>query len=277
MGVHIERVWQPSEFAELACATALLAIAAVLFITLARQDWPGIPHPCLAQSDCYCEAARAGWIRQPANTWSCLAGVFVGLAIAAHSTTSKRSGRADQAANRMQAGVFHPALYASIVVYSGIGAGFFHASLTDWGGKLDMASMIFSFGFWLTYNVTRVFGLTKLQFLAVYIGLAAVLLVPRVVFNVLGFEIFAGLVGAVLLSEILVARSPLRVRRSWLWVSLALYLPALGVWWLSLSGHLLCEPASLLQGHALWHVITALSPGALYLYFRSGERGLAAA
>ncbi len=172
----------------------------------------------------------------------------------------------------MKAGGFYPALYACIVVYSGIGAAFFHASLTDWGGKLDMASMILSFGFWLTYNVTRVFGLTRTQFLALLFGLAALLLVPRVVFDVLGFEIFAGLAGAVLLSEILVARSRLRVQRSWLWVSLALYLPALGVWWLSLSGRVLCEPASLLQGHALWHVITALSPGALYLYFRSGER-----
>lgn len=99
------------------------------------------------------------------------------------------------------------------------------------------------------------------------------LLLPRVVFDVLGFEIFAALVGAVLVSELLVARSPLRVRRSWLWVSLALYAPAFAVWWLSLSGHSLCEPASLFQGHALWHVITALSPGALYLYFRDGDQG----
>ena len=269
--MHIERVRLPSAFAELACAIALLAIAAVLFVALARQGWPGAPNPCLAQADCYCEAPRTGWLRQPANTWSCFAGVFVGFAIAAQSGARRRSERAGRAANRMQAGVFYPALYASIVVYSGVGAAFFHASLTDWGGKLDMASMILSFGFWLTYNVTRVFGLTKTQFLALFIGLTAVLLVPRVAFNVLGFEIFAGLAGAVLLSEILVARSPLRVQRSWLWVSLALYLPALGVWWLSLSGHWLCKPASLLQGHALWHVITALSPGALYLYFRNGE------
>jgi len=267
----------PSEFAELASVGVLLAIATVLFVTVARQDWPGTPHPCLAQADCYCEAPRVGWIRQPANTWSCLAGVFVGLGIAAHSSTSRRSGRVGQAANRIQAGGLYPSLYACIVVYSGIGAAFFHASLTDWGGKLDMASMILSFGFWLTYNVTRVFGLARTQFVALFVGLTAVLLVPRVVFNVLGFEIFAGLAGAVLLSEILVARSPVRIQRSWLWVSLVLYPPALGVWCISLSGQLLCAPASLLQGHALWHVITALSPGALYLYFRTGERALAAA
>jgi hypothetical protein len=254
----------------------LLAVATVPFVTLAGQDWPGAPHACVAQADCYCEAPRAGWLRQPANTWSCLAGVFVGLGIAAHSSASRRSGRADPAANRMQAGSFYPALYACVVVYSGIGAAFFHASLTDWGGKLDMSSMILSFGFWLTYNVTRAFDLTKTQFLASFGGLVAVLLVPRAVFGVLGFETFAGLTTAVLLSEFLVARSRLRVQRSWLWVSLALYLPALGVWWLSLSGNWLCEPASLLQGHALWHVITALSPGALYLYFRSGERAPAA-
>lgn len=171
----------------------------------------------------------------------------------------------------MQAGPFYPGLYASIVVYSGIGAAFFHASLADWGGKLDMASMILSFGFWLAYNATRVFGLTRRQFLGLFLGLTAVLLVPRVAFGVLGFEIFAALATTVLLSEVLVARSSLHVQRRWLWVSLLLYIPALGVWWFSLSGHWLCDPASLLQGHALWHIITALSPGALYLYFRNGQ------
>lgn len=275
--MDIGRLQKSHAFAELACASVLLAVAIVVFVALARQGWPGAPHPCLAQADCYCEAPRAGWIRQPANTWSCLAGVVVGLAITAHSVTRRRSGRADRGANRMRSGGLYPGLYGCIVVYSGIAAAFFHASLTEWGGKLDMISMILSFGFWLVYNVARVFDLTKTQFLLLFIGLATMLLVPRVVFDFLGFEIFAGLVGAVLLSEILVARSPLRVQRSWLWVSLTLYPPALGVWWLSLSGHLLCEPSSLLQGHAVWHVITALSPGALYLYFWSGERAPAAA
>jgi Per1-like family len=260
-----------SEFGELACAIALLAVAIAVFSAFAHAGWPGAPHPCLAEADCYCEAPRAGWIRQPANTWSCLAGVLVGLAVAAHSSARRRSSRGERAANRMQAGLFYPALYACIVVYSGVGAAFFHASLTDWGGKLDMASMVLSFGFWLTYNVMRVFGLTRIRFCAVFCGLVTALLVPRVVFDKLGFEIFAGLAGAVILSEILVATSPLRVQRRWLWASLALYAPALGVWWLSLSGHWLCEPASLLQGHALWHVLTALSPGMLYLYFRDGE------
>ncbi len=244
-----------------------------MFLAYARQGWPGAPHPCVAEADCYCEAARTGWIRQPANTWSCLAGVLVGLGIAASAGGGKDMTRAGPGANRMRADPFYPALYACIVVYSGIGAAFFHASLTDWGGKLDMASMVLSFGFWLAYNVTRARDLTRGRFLALFLGLAAVLLVPRVVFGVLGLEIFAGLVAAVLVSEVLVARSPLRIERRWLWIGLALYLPALLVWWLSLSGHPLCDPASLLQGHAVWHVITALSPAALYLYFRDGEIG----
>jgi hypothetical protein len=108
------------------------------------------------------------------------------------------------------------------------------------------------------------------------LALAAALLVPRVVFDVLGFEVFSGLTTAVLLSEVLVARSSLHVQRRWLWVSLLLYIPALAVWRFSLSGDWLCDPSSLLQGHAVWHVITALSPGALYLYFRNGENSPAA-
>jgi hypothetical protein len=74
MGGPIDRVRLPSEFAELACAAVLLAIAAVFFVSLAPRGWPGTPHAWLARADWYCEAPRAEWIRQPANTWSCLAG-----------------------------------------------------------------------------------------------------------------------------------------------------------------------------------------------------------
>ena len=177
----------------------------------------------------------------------------------------------------MQAGPFYPAVYACIVTYSGVAAAFFHGSLTEWSGKLDMASMHLSFGFWLVYNLTRRFDLTRERFLLWLSALTLVLLIPRVVFGVIGFEIFALLVLGVIISELLLAVGPWRegqsvvIRRSWLWLSLGLYVPALAIWRLSLSGQPLCNPHSLLQGHALWHVITALSPGALYLYFRNGE------
>lgn len=268
---------------EVGCATAVLAVGLAVFVAFASQDWPGAPHECLAQSDCYCEAPRPGWIRQPANTWSCLAGAVVGFAIAIHSRSRRSSCPTRQQSNRMASSLFYPTLYASIMVYSAVGAGIFHGSLTDWGGKLDMMSMHLVFGFWFVYNLTRWFDRTVAWFLIVLSPLTVALLVPRVLFGVMGFEIFAVLLLCVIASEILVGvgargrASPLVINRSWLWVSLGLYPPALLIWYFSLSGQPLCNPRSLFQGHAVWHVLTALSPGALYLYFRNGELGEPAA
>jgi hypothetical protein len=35
--------------------------------------------------------------------------------------------------------------------------------------------------------------------------------------------------------------------------------------------HIVCDPDGLLQGHAVWHILTAASAGLLYLYYRSAE------
>ena len=263
---------------EIGFVAIVLAVGSAVFAVLSSLGWPGTAHECLALADCYCEVPRPGWVRQPANTLSCVSGVIVGFAIAIHSRSRRRVAGSGPL-NRMMAGPFYPSVYASIVTYSGFGAAFFHGSLTEWGGKLDMVSMHLSFGFWLVYNLTRRFDRSKAWFSLVFSVLTATLLIPRVVFGLLGFQVFAGLVSGVILSEILVATGPSRgkwnvsLNRSWLWVSLGLYVPALAVWRFSLSGQPLCCPDSLLQGHALWHVMTALSPGALYLYVRNGERG----
>ena len=46
---------------------------------------------------------------------------------------------------------------------------------------------------------------------------------------------------------------------------------ALAVWTLSDTGRPWCDPDSLLQGHAFWHLCSAVSAGALYAYFASEE------
>ena len=54
----------------------------------------------------------------------------------------------------------------------------------------------------------------------------------------------------------------------YLWAAIALLAVGFVVWNLDLRG-LWCDPDSLVQGHALWHTLTALSGGAMYLYLRT--------
>ena len=55
----------------------------------ARWGWLG---PDVGRGDGFCEAARAGWIRQPANTWSNLGFVVAGLSIAWYAGERARLG-----------------------------------------------------------------------------------------------------------------------------------------------------------------------------------------
>lgn len=50
--------------------------------------------------------------------------------------------------------------------------------------------------------------------------------------------------------------------------ALLIYVLAQFIWTLDLS-HIVCGPNSLLQGHAIWHILTAISAGLLYFYYRS--------
>ena len=58
-------------------------------------------------------------------------------------------------------------------------------------------------------------------------------------------------------------------RVPWFWAGLASFGIAFFVWNLSRTGRVWCNPDTLLQGHALWHVLSAVSVGCFYLYFRA--------
>ena len=50
-------------------------------------------------------------------------------------------------------------------------------------------------------------------------------------------------------------------------------LVALSIWSGSHAGGLLCDPSSLVQGHAVWHVLNAVAGAFLYPYLRSERIG----
>ena len=65
------------------------------------------------------------------------------------------------------------------------------------------------------------------------------------------------------------------VRRPWFWAGLGSFVVANAVWNVSHTGGPWCSPHSLLQGHALWHLLSALAVWCFYLYFLA-ERGVPA-
>jgi hypothetical protein len=188
------------------------------------------PATCLPDA-CFCEAVRTGLIAQPANTWSSLAFVLVGAWILARSPMK---------------------LYGAATISIGVGSAFYHASLTFVGQVADIFGMYLLVTFVLLFNVSRFFG-------PLYIALNLALLAAQIAFPQSRRYLFAAVIAAVLIVEI---RSH-RIERKWLYWALAAMSAGFLLWTLDIT-HRLCDPQSLLQGHALWHVLGAVSASCVF-------------
>ena len=264
-------------YPELGICVASLVFSTVAFMYLGQGGWAGAVHECVPTSTCYCEAARPGWIAQPANTWSSLAFVVVGLGIAWH-TGWARTTQGSVPGNPIASTHFYPGLLALSVCLLGPGAMFFHASLTDWGGVLDVASMYLFLNFWLLYNLKRLRGWSDATFFTAYVVATIALTAPRLLSPTYGVPVFVIVATVALATEWVAARrvgpdepfAPRRIERDrrWLWLALG----ALGMARMA-ETFMPCNPSSLIQGHAVLHAFHALVGASAYLYLRSEQTG----
>jgi hypothetical protein len=211
-------------------AASLAGIAALVW--LGHLGWDRFaPNAQIAEQRYFCEALRDGVVRQPANTWSNIAFVVVAAAIA-------RTGGGDAVLRRV---------YVALVALLGLGSMCLHASLTAWGGIADVSSMIVYVAYVVALARVRKRGRVLALFAA--IGGAAeglYLAAPS-----LGIAIFAALV--------VVFAATVRPRSRWLVAAAASFAAAFAIWLPSQNGCALCAPSSLVQGHAVWHVLCAVA------------------
>ncbi len=74
----------------------------------------------------------------------------------------------------------------------------------------------------------------------------------------------------------LAARHPAEGRRRytpWFWAGLGSFLVAYAIWLTGTDDHAWCSPDSLIQAHAIWHLLTALATVCFFIFFRT-ERPL---
>ena len=241
-------------------ATALLAVLAALVI--------GLFGPATGVGGNFCEAARDALIKQPANTWSNLGFIAAGLVAAAQL----RGGRFAHRRNALTRGGPLPVLFCGLAVLLGPGSMAMHASETTIGGYFDMLSMYLIVALINSYAAGRllrapVWGTVGLFLLV--LGVCHVFHFSDRTYPVVGFAgnfIFAVFVvlGAPLeVANKLVHRA--RIGIGWGVASLLTMAVALAIWTTGRDAHPWCRPHSLLQAHALWHLLNAL---AVYLLFR---------
>lgn len=247
----------------IAGATAIASVG--LLVAALVWGWLGSD---VGRGASFCEAARDALVKQPANTFSNLGFVIAGLAIAAHVS---RHGAGTMSARLGTA-------YAVLVVLLGPGSAAMHASQSVLGGHLDVYSMYLLASFVFAYAVTRLLSLSPRGFGALYVVLLAVCTVAEFtsahvpLVMTVGNAAFAGLLLAGLVIEVaLRARDTGRLDLRWGIGSAATLLVAFVIWSMGKDGGPLCQPQSLLQPHAVWHLLDALAAWLLFRYYASGR------
>lgn len=252
---------------------AALTLSSFCALCLAGQ-WPGED---VGASDVFCEANHHGWmVKQPVNTFSSLVFVLVGLVIArySHDRCLYKDWRVS---NLLTRSAHLQTLHACVLVSIGLGSMFYHASGTAWSGTWDVVAQLPYAAFLCVYSLVRLLqshGKLKQEsktFWCMYIMTTLVVGMPRLLVDIEYAGPIAGLVVAFLLFEVVrYCRNNGKPRQeSYRHLISALICIVLGyaVLLLSTTGAAFCRPQSLLQGHALWHVLSAASTVFVFLFF----------
>ena len=217
------------------------------------------------------------FFRTRANTWSNLAYVAVGCYAFAYAWQDRRRPAAIDDGYLVQT----PALsflFGVAACWLGFGSGMFHASLTRFGQRLDVASMYggllvfiaISLGRWLP----RVpLGRQRPSFPTwpIFSALAVITsaLLYRYKWSMSAANVLTTLILSVAFLAVLDRFHPTRrMAVRWAVASIAALGAGIACRQLDVAGRF-SGADTWLQGHAFWHVLTAGCMGCTYLYYRS--------
>jgi hypothetical protein len=207
----------------------------------------------LGESDC--ERIRTGLLSQPVNAWSSFAYVVFGLWLVIRALRVRSVETPIEIA------------YGAALASIGVGSVAFHGPVPPGAQLMHDVTIAAALGVIAARGAGALRGWTPRQVLiasaAAIIAIGAVMAVAPAAGQVLAGVVGAGAVG----SEVLLYRTGRRHLPSRVAGTLAATVGILGVAAvvnvLGRTGGPLCDPESVVQGHAVWHVLTA---GSFMLY-----------
>jgi hypothetical protein len=256
---------------------ALFLILLVLYIIYKDTDiwyiWFGNEPK---DSGAFAESITPGIFRTRANTWSNLFYIIVGIYIVAYSWWDARRTTTD----RDPYAVRQPALmalYGLACIVLGFGSGFMHASMMPFGHKADVFGMFFVFialialqwGRWIPYlpftnrrwpswPVIAIIAIVVSMLLFIYrkeLGKAETILGRLTL--LIGLGIVVDLIWR-------------RYSQQYLWLLLAIISLAVGGYLQRADVARRFNPSDAwLQGHAVWHLLTAAMYAFMAIFYRS--------
>lgn len=243
--------------------TGLFVLGFLALLAALGPDWAAyVPASCTA-TRCFCEAPRTGMVLQLANTWSSFGYVLIGSLMLA-LTYDRDPNSALSAISGRTLGV------TAIVV--GVGSGLLHATLTLWGQFVDVLGMYLVGSFLLVSAIARWRRIPDAAAVVIYALLCLSLVTILIVAPEVRRWLFAVLLILAIVMELGFARRWRPGARIvfYLW-GLAATTTGFGIWVLD-QDRVVCAPHSLLQGHAVWHLLGATSLWLSFNYYRSERR-----
>lgn len=200
----------------------------------------------------FCEERLCSWIVEPANTWSNIGYILVGLLIL----------RANRGTGRNSLNL---AGLTSILV--GIGSTLFHATGSRIGEIVDLGAMYLISGLFIIFAVNRLKSVSTAVLSLSYAAITATSLTAMIIFHSSGIAIFvAHLVVAVLLELTLAYRFYATTSYKHLNLMVMAFALAYFMWYLDYH-KIFCDPDNhWFGGHAGWHLINSTCLWNFYRY-----------
>ncbi len=247
-----------------AALTALSMLAIYSLLASLGPNWTAYaPATCLT-THCFCELPRTGQtVLQPANSWSSYGYAFGGfLMIVLASGREWRSAFQSQAAT----------VFGATAIFVGLGSVLLHATLTLWGQFFDVMGMYLVSGFMLVSAIARWRGYSDKRAAILYLVVVGALIAVLAAMPEVRRWLYAVVLIAAIIFELGFAR-PRRPGVVLKYYLLGIFAKALAftIWNLDQSGWF-CAPNSLIQGHAIWHLLGATALWCTFLYYRSEIR-----
>jgi hypothetical protein len=253
--------------------TVFVAILSfTLFFVALANGWFGKVNSGDGASE-FCEAFRPGLIKQPANTWSNLgfiiAGILASWQLASNQFKSKNSLTQD---------IFYATFFCCIGVLLGPGSMAMHASGTSSGGFFDMLSMYLVASFIASYSMQRFFSWHPIKFIISYLIILSICLWANfqpyhIILGFFGSAVFGAFIGVTIVFEMLnTYLRKMHHTKAWGFAALLALLAAFAIWSVTRTNGPLCNPDSLIQGHAIWHLLDALAFYCLFRFYVSEHK-----
>ncbi len=249
---------------------AFFVISSILLVFALQFEWLGTNRGGVML---FCELARDGLIKQPSNSFSNLGFSLVGLYIGWLTFQNRFPPKNLFTRNKM-----YPFVYSLILVFLGAGSFAMHATNAPWGGFLDLLAMFLASSFFLCFSLKRITGYGDLALGLFYIfNVVVCSYIYLSSWNHFGFIlsiaeliVFAHILISISVELYLQATSKVQIETGWGYFGVFSMITAFVIWNLSRTHESIwCNPTSLLQGHAVWHLLIAVAFYAFFRYYAS--------